>query len=609
MTAQDEFIVVLHASRWTPPPALLDATAWPGGAGADPTPVRVATPSPGVTVLWRGDGAPCLQPERGAIGTFREPGHGGAAPALDSIARDARAWRPDGLRGRFRAVAWSAAPLSLTAWVDPFRSYPLFHASGEGFTAVATDLRLLRRSGTMPVEVSRAAIYHYLNYSYVPAPASAYVAARKLPAGHRLEAAPGAARVERWWTLRYDEDLAGDEAGLAAGLRERIFESIHAHRPGAGEAWGTFLSGGTDSSSISGILARQVDGERVRAYSIGFEEAGYDELEFSRIARSHFDLDGRERRVSEADAVAAIPRLAEAYDEPFGNSSAIPTYYCARMAADDAVGVLVAGDGGDEIFGGNERYRKDVIFGAFHRSPAPVRWLGRAAAGAAGLVDLRFTNRVRNFVERGLLPNPDRFYSDDSFASDWFDTLLDPRFRAGVGRDDSLDVQRAVYASASATNELNRLMYVDLMMTIADNDLVKVTRAARAASVDVDFPYLDRALVEYTGRIPARMKVHGLKKRYLFKRAMDDVLPEAIRTKRKQGFGLPVSVWIRREGPFRTMLLDVLHSRSARERAIFEPAFVDGLLDRHTRGAWDHASELYMLLMLELWHRDHADAR
>jgi asparagine synthase (glutamine-hydrolysing) len=224
-------------------------------------------------------------------------------------------------------------------------------------------------------------------------------------------------------------------------------------------------------------------------------------------------------------------------------------------------------------------------------------------------VDTRFANRVKNFVERGSKPNPDRFYSDDSFASDHFSDLLTEAFRSRIERDESLDVQRSIFRSAQADCSLHRLMYLDLKMTIADNDVVKVVRAAKLAGVEVVFPYLDRDLVDYTGHLPGTDKVRGLRKRYLFKQATLEILPEAIREKKKQGFGLPVSVWLRRGGPFHSMVRDIVLSDRAIGRGYYQPGFLRHLMDRHERGAWDHASELYMLLMLELWHREYIDPR
>jgi asparagine synthase (glutamine-hydrolysing) len=270
---------------------------------------------------------------------------------------------------------------------------------------------------------------------------------------------------------------------------------------------------------------------------------------------------------------------------------------------------MVAGDGGDEIFGGNERYLKDKIFQYYFSSPGVVKKLGRGMESALSAMDSRWPNKVKNFVRRGSLPNPDRFYTDDSFASEYFDTLLTADFREQVKPDDSLDVQRSVYARCSAADELHRLMYLDLKMTIAANDVVKVVRTTRLAGVGVAFPFLEQSLVDFTGRLPARHKLRGSNKRYLFKKAMATVLPEAIQKKKKQGFGMPLSVWMQRGGLFQDLVVDTLNSQAARERGWFEHAAIGNLLDRHKRGAWDYSAELYILTMLELWQQREAGAR
>ena len=515
-------------------------------------------------------------------------------------------WSGENLRGRFSYVFWDLRAQRLLACTDAFRSCTLYYAETPAGLAIASDLRLIVRAGLVAPVVSRKAVYHYLNFSYVPAPLSAIEGVHKLPPGHVLESVAGKLGLRKYWDARYPEDLKGSDAERAAGLRDKMVETVRLYGAEDTRGWGTFLSGGTDSSSISSMLSRG-RAAPVNSFSIGFEEEGYDELPYSRIASRAFGLQAHERRVGEQDAVAVIPRLVQAYDEPFGNSSAIPTYYCAELAAGNGVSVLVGGDGGDEIFGGNERYRKDQIFERYYRAPALVRGLGSRVAGALSGVDSRFANRVKNFIRRGSMPNPDRFYSDDSFASDHFEELLTPGFRAHLGVDDSLDVQRAIYKEADTHSELHRLMYLDLKMTIADNDVVKVVRASKLAGVQVVFPYLDRELIDHTGRLPVTDKVRDGQKRFLFKQATQEILPEEIRKKKKQGFGLPVSVWIRRGGPFHDLVHEVVLSDKAIGRGYWQPDFVKRLIDRHERGAWDHASEIYMLLMLELWHREYID--
>ncbi len=588
-----------------------DAALWP--PLAQDAPVREAAPAANVRVWLRGATRVLGDGAAGGLGLALEPHQGGARSAA-ADPRDAvvaawaceRRFAHETLHGRYCYVLWEDGGRHVVACTDTMRTCPVFHARvGDGLL-LASDLRLLLRSGLVAPRVSPQAVYQFLNFSYVPAPLSAIEGVGKLPAGSCLDWSESGLRVQPYWDLTYPEDDAAPEAQRAQTLRQTIVDTVRDYRCADARGWGTFLSGGTDSSSISGILARAHDAP-VHSFSIGFLEDGYDELPYSRIASTHFGLQPHESRVGEADAVAALPRLVAAYDEPFGNASAIPSLHCTDLAARSGVSLLVAGDGGDEIFGGNERYRKDQIFGRFHRAPAPLRALARGIAHLLGGFESRLGNRVRNFVHRASLPNPDRFYSDDAFASKHFDALLGPALRGAVQRDDALDVQRRIYAQAQAGAELHRLMYLDMKMTIADNDLVKVTRAAKTSGVEVAFPYLDRRLVDFTGHLPASDKVRRLNKRHLFKLAMDDILPEAIRRKKKQGFGLPVSVWLQRGGAYADLVTDLVLSDRAAARGYVDPEFVRQLIDRHRRGLWDHAADIHMLAMLELWHREYVD--
>lgn len=520
---------------------------------------------------------------------------------------DSRQTPVEACTGRFILICWDLPNSHVQVITDAFKTWPVCYVNaGEQGLALASDMRLLLGTGLVEPELSASALYHYLNFYYVPARSAIYQGVEKLGGGQRLRYRDHKAEVESWWQLRYPEDLHLGRSRAAVQLRDHIIDNVRQYRPREDGHWGAFLSGGTDSSSICGILAHHAAPDVVSSFSIGFAEPGYDELEYARIAANAFGLDAHERRVNEQEAVEALPRLIDAFDEPFGNASAIPTYYCARMAADAGKQLLVAGDGGDEIFGGNERYLKDRIFSLYYHAPSFIRAIGKQAHRMLSDTDQRWANRIRNFIERGSLPNPDRFYTDDSFASDHYDTLLTAGFRAQVGRDASLDLQRAIWKELPAPSELHRLMHLDLLMAISDNDIVKVTGACRTADVSVVFPYLDRHLVEYTARLPAYFKLRGTNKRALFKEAMNSTLPEAIRRKKKQGFGLPVSLWMRGHGPFRQLLNDTLESPNAHLWQYIEVDAVRKLLDRHQRNAWDHASELYQLLVLELWLKRHA---
>jgi len=356
------------------------------------------------------------------------------------------------------------------------------------------------------------------------------------------------------------------------------------------------------------ILASERPGAKVRSFSIGFAEEGYDELGYAELVARNVGAEPYTARVSRGEAVALLERVVDAWDQPFGDASAVPTLACAALAATQSVDTLLAGDGGDEIYGGNERYAKDQVMETFHRLPAPLKALARGVGRIAGRSSSHFLNRVDNFTRRASLPNPDRFYTDDSFGSDDYDDLLTPAFRARVPRDASLDFMREVYALGGTAGPLHRIMRLDLAMAIAQNDLYKVHGACRAHGISARYPYLDPRLVAWTGRLPPSYKVRGTTKRYLFKQAMVGILPDDVLRKKKQGFGLPVAVWLRNDPVFQGFVRDVLFDPRSLARGVFERAFVERLLTEHARGSWDHSRGIWQLVVLELWLRRHFDA-
>ncbi len=523
--------------------------------------------------------------------------------ALDDGAVPQARWR-----GRFAQLAWRDDTSRVVALVDHFSTLPLYVLESADTVLFASDLRLLLDSPLCSRQVDPLAIYHYLNFAYVPAPLTICRGIRRLTPGTRYAWQGARGTTSRYWLPEYAQDLHGSDEAMARDLRAQIIASVHDYRPDPTRHWGCFLSGGTDSSSIVSILASQKPQETVRSFSIGFAEDGYDELGYAELVARAVKAEPHTARVSRSEAVTLLERVIEAWDQPFGDASAVPTLACARLAATQQVDTLLAGDGGDEIFGGNERYAKDQVMERFHRLPAPLKALARGIGRIAGRSASHFLNRVDNFTRRASLPNPDRFYTDDSFGSDDYDTLLTPSFRQQVPRDASLDFMRETYALGGAAEPLHRIMRLDLQMAIAQNDLYKVHGACRAHGVSARYPYLDPRLVDYTGRLPARCKVRGTRKRYLFKQAMRGILPEAVLKKKKQGFGLPVAVWLRNDADFQHYVRDVLFAPRSIARGLFEPRFIEHLLAEHERGSWDHSRGIWQLVVLELWLRRYLDA-
>lgn len=590
-------------------------TAAHAGGGADfmlacgPVPLDLLTKPPGDFTRIAAPAGMCAF----ARGDVRHDTlvQGGSVSIADLVSGDLTAMRegapdPAAWRGRFCHVQWDADGRHLRATTDHFASLPLYVRADNDGIAIATDLRLLLAAPACRREIDLAAIYHYLNFGCIPAPHTICRGIARIEPGTQITWADGKLRAQRWYVPDYAQDLAGGDATLAARLLDRIQASVRDYRPHTPNGWGCFLSGGTDSSSIVSLLAR-ASGTSVDTFSIGFAEPGYDELGFARLAAQSCGARPYTDLVTSARALELLGTVVSAWDQPFGNASAVPTLACAELARANGVNLLLAGDGGDEIFGGNARYAKDRVMEAYYRLPSPLRALGNAIGHAAGRRHSHLLQRIGNFTERASLPNPDRFYSDDSFASDYYDDLLTADFRDAVSREASLEHMRQVYAQGSDATALHRIMRLDLLHAIAQNDLVKVHGACKARGVSVRFPYLDPELVAFAGRLPERHKVRGLDKRHLFKLAMRGVLPEQILRKKKQGFGLPIAVWLRTDPAFGDFIRGVLGDRRTRERGWFMPACIERLLAEHARGSWDHSAAIWQFVVLELWLREHFD--
>lgn len=512
------------------------------------------------------------------------------------------------LRGGFAVALWDRRHRTLLLAVDPFGIKRLFYTTSTGATAFASRPSLLVGAPGVSGEPEPNALFAYLAFGFVPAPLSVFRNVRRLPPGHVLLAEEGRLRVEPYWDLAYTPRLWRETEAASTAYRLAQAAVASALGDATPKEIGTFLSGGTDSSAVLGLLSR-LTGERISAFSIGFEEPGYDELGYAELAARHFGAAHYSRILRAAEALDLLSRLVAAFDEPFGNNSALGTLACAELARECGVGRLFAGDGGDEIFGGNERYRTDRVYARYHRIPARVRrgvieptlrWVPETAPA--------FVGRARRYVRRASLPNPQRFFSWEFFFVEEAPRLLAPEFLASVDATLPHRIIQAHYDRAAAQEELDRLLYLDLKLAIGDNDLLKVTRTAEVAGVEVRFPLLDLPLVEHTATWPANFKLRGLEKRYLFKRAFRGLLPPETLAKRKHGFGVPTAVWLRSHRGFRELGHDLLLAPNARVAAYFRPGALAELFELHDREPSPYYGDrLWSVLMLELWHRHHLE--
>lgn len=519
--------------------------------------------------------------------------------APDNIVNFAKKWR-----GHLAAVTFDPEAQRLCAVTDHLRLRPLHYSVVGDSIVLATDIRLIANLPGIDRTINLDSISQYLDYEYIPPPHSMYKNIQKLEMGYALEwDAKHQLKLNKYWQPTYPADLQGSEEELSEALTEQIKATITRFVPTEDNAhWGSFLSGGTDSSTIAGVLASASE-LPINTFSIGFSEEVFDELTYARIASGKFGANGYEKIMSAADSLDALDDLMQANDEPFGNPSCLATIGCTKLAASNSVRIMLGGDGGDEIFGGNERYAIDQVYSTYHKLPGFVRSAAKAIAeNLPG--DSLPVNKLRNITYRGNLANPDRFFSGDSFATNEFNELYTPEFREQVQNTISLQTLKRIYDQADCDAETHRMMFMDLYMAISGNDIVKVNSSAKAAGIDyVKYPFLDVDLIEFTGRLPAQYKVKAQQKRYLFKKAVANIVPSEILTKKKQGFGLPVSVWMRDDPKFIELVEDCLFSERATQRGYFNTSFLRDFVQRHQAGAWDYSPEIWRLVVLELWHR------
>jgi asparagine synthase (glutamine-hydrolysing) len=467
-----------------------------------------------------------------------------------------------------------------------------------------TDARADRLAGDAP-DLDPQAVLDYLFFHAIPAPRTVFKGVQRLPAGHSAQwdgshlhvQAPPAPAFEPDRSRSF-EDL---REAFRAALKAAVADALHG---GTGPA-ACFLSGGTDSSTIAGMIGL-VAGQAAQTYSIGFEAEGYDEMAYARIAARHFGTRHHEHYVTPDQLVHAIPEVAASYDQPFGNSSAVPAYICAQVAKADGVTRLLAGDGGDELFGGNTRYAKQKVFEAYGAVPSALRGaLLQPLLQGSPLGALPLLRKGRSYIEQARVPLPARLHMYNLLLRLGVDEVLEPGFLARVDLDDPLRQCQAVWDATGDAGTINRMLAFDWRYTLAENDIPKVRETTALAGVEVRYPLLDERLVALSLQLPEDMKLRGLKLRWFFKEALRGFLPDAILTKKKQGFGLPFGVWVTRHAGLRALAEDSV--RSFATRGVVRPAFVAALFDRHLQQHPGYYGEmLWILMMLEQWLRAHA---
>jgi asparagine synthase (glutamine-hydrolysing) len=507
------------------------------------------------------------------------------------------------LSGRFAVAICDAAAGRVVLAVDAMGIERLAYASAPGLLAFGASTMAVARTPGIDASVSRQSIFSYLMLHMVPAPETIFEGVSKLRAGHMAVWHDGRVEVSRWWQPTFVESggAAGDalRSDLHAALRTAVDSCLPDARTGA------FLSGGLDSSTVAGVLSKQRT-EPVDTFSIGFGYPEFDELSYARIANQRFGCRGHEYTITGDDIADSFRLIARSYDEPFGNSSALPLYYCARLARQAGIEHLLAGDGGDELFAGNSRYARQNIFARYERLPRVLRkgLLEPVLAGIPEALRARPLRRASAFIGRANVPLPERLEIWNLLYRVGAADVLQPGFVASIDTAGPLARMQEVWDAAPCTSQLNRLLYYDWQYTLADNDLRKVETMAALAGVRVSYPMLHADVIDVSLRVPPRLKMPGTQLRHFYKEAMTGFLPEEIIHKTKHGFGLPFGLWLHDSPRLRDLVMGSLSD--LRRREIIQPQFIDRLL--HLHGAEDasyHGVFVWVLAMLEQWFQEH----
>jgi asparagine synthase (glutamine-hydrolysing) len=509
---------------------------------------------------------------------------------------------PETLNGMFAFAVWDRRREQLFLARDRMGEKPLYYAFADGVLVFASELRAMLAHPAVRRRLDLRGVARYLAFDFVPDPHAILEDLQKLPPGHSLVANGGKTRIQSYWEIPFAPDETLDEAAWCAQIRTRLDEAVRL-RLHSDVPVGCFLSGGIDSTSVAATAAAQHTG--INTFSVGFTEAAFDERRFARLVAERYATRHEELVVSAADAASVVEDLGRLMDEPLSDMAFVPLYLLSR-AARRSVTVALTGDGGDELFAGYPSMGADWWHQRVAALPTPtravVRWLGERVPGVPDplrdfLRALEHRPEARNQPLLGGVP-PERhaaLLSRDAAA-------------ALAGFDPYADIDAAV-ASCASDDPTARLIHRYCKLYLAGQNLVNADRASMAVSLELRAPLLDHTFVEFTGRIPSRLKLRGLGSlKRLYKRALTDRLPAEILSRGKHGFGVPFGEWFR--GPLAPLLREILDPDRLRAVGLFDPLAVGRLVTEHQTGARNHRKLLWSLVVFEQWRAHYlGDAR
>ena len=508
------------------------------------------------------------------------------------------------LRGAFSFILWDNLKKEMLIVTDPYGIRPIVFSNNEKSFTAASAIRSILIDESIQRTIDYEAVYHYFFFQAVCSPLTIYKNIRKLPPGKAIKFSDNSIKLFSHYDIRYRYDERLDESYWRKAVFDAVEYAVGKYVPlSAPKHTGCYLSGGTDSSSVAGFYTK-LSGTPANTFSIGFDEPEFNEMEYAHLASNHFHTKQHDYYVTPKDVMELLFNLPKIYDEPFGNSSVIPAFFCAKLAKNYGVDVLLGGDGGDEIFGGNERYVKNLVFSIYHTLPKIFR--KKAFEPLLNLLpSIGVIHKAKRYIRRANYPNPDRFFSYNLLSEMPSELIFKEDFLDGFNQNCFIELASEHYHNASPAHDTDRLLYMDMKFTITDNDLRKVTRMAEVAGVQVRYPLLDRDLVDFTAKIPPQFKVKWNRGRYIFKRAMKNFLPDEIISKKKHGMGLPIAVWFKKDPILNELLYDVLFSGAPLITQWLKNDFLVLMKTSFENDKTTYfGSNLWVLLMMELWLKE-----
>ncbi len=510
----------------------------------------------------------------------------------------------DDLRGAFAFSIWDAKNEKLFLARDRVGQKPLFYFYKEGIFIFASEIKSLLEHDIVKRELDLESLDSYLTYGYTPAPHTMFKGIRALPPAHYLVLDKNGLKIENYWNLSYARktDLSFPEckerfyALLSEATRIRLISDV---------PLGMFLSGGVDSSCVVALMSK-VASEKIKTFSIGFEEKDFDELRYARFIAERFGTDHKELIVK-PKALEVLPKLAWHYDQPFGDSSAIPTYYVSKMGR-EFVKVALNGDGGDESMAGYQRYRGVKLAGLFTRLPRPLLRLPYVTSEIINRVFHSskrdtYTGYARAFFG-GLIENPG---IEDAYC-DWISFFTDKQKKSLYSKrlnsflkKDTHSYLRDIIKSSDALNLVERFINADIKSNLPEDLTVKADMATMANSLEGRSPFLDHRLMEFAASFPIQYKLHGFTSKYILKEVFKKEIPLQFLNRKKKGFGVPVREWF--AGELKGFVSDMLLGGKALKREIFCKSYVEEILKEHQERRSDHTNRIWALLSFEMWHR------